>query len=692
MSATASATGGRHSHDETPGIVPAHESIATLLESLHPHDHLCLIYESKEEWRATAMPFIAIGLKRGEKCMYVVDANTTDDIRRYLAEDGTDVASVEQSGQFALLHETEAYTREGSFDPDRMIALLIEETKKAVASGYPALRVTGEMTWVLHGHPGSEQALEYEAKLNRDFFPLYPCLAICQYDRWRFDPEVIKGVIMTHPLLVRGNHIYRNFYYVPPDEYLAATHAATEAQHWLNNLERERQTAETLRASEEKYRALFEQSMDAIALTSLDGRVTEANKAFVDLLGYSREEMGRIAVASLYGDREGRKRFLEWMSSHDALVDDEVRLKKKDGTMMDCVRTVITVRAEDGRVIGFQSVIRDITARKRDERELRESELRFRSLVENTGVAVLLTKTDGTILDCNDAAVQMLGYPREELLKTAMPDLYRRVEERATVLARFERDGFLRAVEVEMKRRDGSPLHVQLTTATAPLRGETVAITEMVNFTERKLAQERLLAGNAQLEQALQGTLHVIEQMTETRDAYTAGHQKRVAELAVAIARQMGLPEDSCVPLINMAALIHDVGKIAVPSEILSKPGRLSPAELELVRTHSQAGYDILKQAGLPYPVPETVLQHHERYDGTGYPAGLSGDDILPEASILAVADVVEAMSSHRPYRAALGMEAALSEVEAGSGTRYYPEVVAACLTVFRDKGFAFSK
>ncbi len=235
---------------------------------------------------------------------------------------------------------------------------------------------------------------------------------------------------------------------------------------------------------------------------------------------------------------------------------------------------------------------------------------------------------------------------------------------------------------------------VNFTTWIHPVKDAAGCVTRLTgtiqDVTEHKRVEEQLLASQARLQQQLQGTLHVIQQMTETRDAYTSGHQKHVAELAVAIAREMRLPEDSCVPLIEMAALIHDIGKIAVPAEILSKPGKLSQAEFALIKTHPQAGYDMLRQAELPYPVPETVLQHHERYDGTGYPAGLSGDEILPEASILAVADVVEAMSSHRPYRAALGIDAALEEISAGSGTRFYTDVVESCLAVFR-KGFAFS-
>ena len=216
-------------------------------------------------------------------------------------------------------------------------------------------------------------------------------------------------------------------------------------------------------------------------------------------------------------------------------------------------------------------------------------------------------------------------------------------------------------------------------------------MTEMLDITVRQRAREQLEKSHARLEQVVQGTLEVIQRMSEARDPYTSGHQRRVAELSVAIARQMGLPEESCVSLVRTAALIHDIGKIVVPAEILSKPGRLSVAEFSLIKDHAQAGYDILKQSELPAPVPEVVLQHHERLDGSGYPQGLQGDDILPEAQIIAVADVVEAMSSHRPYRPALGIDAALEEVSSGRGVKYDADVVDACLILFKEQAFAFS-
>jgi len=176
--------------------------------------------------------------------------------------------------------------------------------------------------------------------------------------------------------------------------------------------------------------------------------------------------------------------------------------------------------------------------------------------------------------------------------------------------------------------------------------------------------------------------------VVEKRDPYTAGHQRRVAKLAQAIAREMRLSEDDCTG-IHVAASIHDIGKIYVPAEFLSKPGTLSESERAIIGNHPNVGYDILKDIEFPWPIAEILLQHHERLDGSGYPDGLTGDDIMLEARILAVADVVEAMSSHRPYRPSLGMAPAINEIRQYSGIRYDRSVVHACLNVL-NKGFSF--
>jgi len=212
-------------------------------QDTEPHRHLCLIYESLEEWRATVIPFIAAGLRRNEKCIYILSDQTADGVRGYLSQENVDVRSAERSGQLLILHETEVYTKQ-AFAPDRMIDSLIAETEKAIDEGYSGLRGTGEMSWALRDYPGVDRLLEYEARLNQDLFPNYPCSGICQYDRRRFDPRTIKGVLMTHPLLVTNNQVYSNFYYTPPGDFPAEMQAGMEVQHWLDSLERERQIQE----------------------------------------------------------------------------------------------------------------------------------------------------------------------------------------------------------------------------------------------------------------------------------------------------------------------------------------------------------------------------------------------------------------------------------------------------------------
>ncbi len=326
----------------------------------------------------------------------------------------------------------------------------------------------------------------------------------------------------------------------------------------------------------------------------------------------------------------------------------------------------------------------DIAERKKIEEELN---LKAQLLDAATDI-IYVTDLDWAILYVNEASCLNLGYGRDELLghdlrEFTAPEYVERLQE-----ASAEDESILETAHI---RKDETVMPVEVHPRIIDWGGKKVRLAVVRDITERRRAQGQLEASHGRLEHMLHGMIQVVEQMTEARDPYTAGHQTRVAELSTAIARQMGLPEETCVSLVDMAARVHDIGKAAVPAEILSKPGKLNDSEFALIKAHPQVGYDILKSAELPYPVAEAVLQHHERLDGSGYPQCLSDDDILPEAQILAVADVVEAMSSHRPYRPALGIEAALEEVSAGSGIRYDPDTVAACLAVFRQNGFAFS-
>ncbi|HEY5896569.1 MAG TPA: HD domain-containing phosphohydrolase [Burkholderiales bacterium] len=218
----------------------------------------------------------------------------------------------------------------------------------------------------------------------------------------------------------------------------------------------------------------------------------------------------------------------------------------------------------------------------------------------------------------------------------------------------------------------------------------TYALETLETERHRRLAESALTDNQAKLRRSLVATIEAIAATVETRDPYTAGHQRRVADLARAIGQEMGLGE-SALEGLHFGALIHDLGKLQVPAEILAKPTRLSKLEFELIKTHPQAGYDIVKGIDFPWPVAEMVRQHHERLDGSGYPQGLQGDAIAMEARILAVADVVEAMASHRPYRAGLGLDAALHEIEGKRGVWFDAGVVDACVRLFKARGFKLS-
>ncbi len=241
------------------------------------------------------------------------------------------------------------------------------------------------------------------------------------------------------------------------------------------------------------------------------------------------------------------------------------------------------------------------------------------------------------------------------------------------------------------KKKDGS--HYMEEATISPVFSPSGKIVNYVavkrDITDRKRAEEELKRSLKNSEKAMMGTIQVITLTVERRDPYTAGHQRRVSDIAVAIATEMGLSKNR-IEGIRTAGVIHDLGKIAVPAEILSKPGKITEHEFGIIKSHPQVGFEILQEIEFPWPIAQIVLQHHERMNGSGYPQGLSAEDTLLEARILAVADVVEAMSSHRPYRPAVGIEKALEEIERKKGTLYDRKVADACLKIFEEDKFEF--
>jgi PAS domain S-box-containing protein len=297
---------------------------------------------------------------------------------------------------------------------------------------------------------------------------------------------------------------------------------------------------------------------------------------------------------------------------------------------------------------------------------------------------------DGRIVFANPRTSEILGYTPGELNGRIALELVAEADrEDVGRMLQAVASGQVKVIERNISglHKDGSLVDIGARATLAILDNKPMILAVAQDIGERKKAQEEIQRYVSRLEQAMMTTVEAVSTMVELRDPYTAGHERRVGELAAALGSEMGLPEETVTGL-RMTGYVHDIGKISIPAEILSKPGRLTAIEYELVKNHSRSGYDILKSVEFPWPLAEIILQHHERMDGSGYPQQLKGEQIILEARIMAVADVVESMASHRPYRPALGLDKALEEIEQNSGRLYYPQVADACLRLFRQRSY----
>lgn len=341
--------------------------------------------------------------------------------------------------------------------------------------------------------------------------------------------------------------------------------------------------------------------------------------------------------------------------------------------------------------------VQERNQRRQAEEALRASEQRHRLLVEHSHDVILQLDRQGRVVFANPATYTVFGYDPDEFV--ADPSFLESIilpssrEKYHRVRDQFEAAGVLtEGVDEWMwTRKDGQRVCTEnILTNLADDEGQIIGFQLIArDITEKKEAAVELRRSYEKLRRVLWQTVHSLASAAEMRDPYTGGHQQRVAQLARRIAIELKLPQTQAEGIF-LTGLLHDIGKINVPAEILSKPGELADIEMEIIKTHSQVGYDILKTVEFPWPVAQCVLQHHERLDGSGYPAGLLADEILLEAKILSAADMVEGMASHRPYRPARGLDSALEELARQRGVRFDPDVVDACLKVFRSGKFSF--
>jgi PAS domain S-box-containing protein/putative nucleotidyltransferase with HDIG domain len=462
---------------------------------------------------------------------------------------------------------------------------------------------------------------------------------------------------------------------------------------FIRNITERKQAEDELRESEAKYRAVLEQSVDNIFLVDLETKkILESNVSLRNLLGYSADEMKKLTVYDFVArPKDEMKKKLEQLQKEDKTVIRERKYLRKDGSLVDVemVRNLITF----GNKKVLCVVSRDISERKQAEENLKNAKDELQMIMDSVPATIFYKDTEGRIIRANKTMANSLklsikdivGKASEELFSKEQAEKMRKDDQEVIVSGKPKRDiihpyttpdGIRWAITDKMPYKDKE--------------GKVTGIIGLAkDITVQRKVEQKLKLTYQKLKKTMNASIETMSKILEAKDPYTAGHQQRVSQLATAIAKELNLSQDK-IEGIRIASLIHDIGKIGLPTEILSKPTKLIDIEFSLIKNHSQIGYDILKSIEFPWPVAEIVFQHHEKIDGSGYPNNLKGDEILLEAKIIGVADVVEAMSSHRPYRPALGIDKALEEISQNREILYDPDVVDVCLKLFGEKSFKF--
>ena len=511
---------------------------------------------------------------------------------------------------------------------------------------------------------------------------------------------------------------------------------------------RHQQMEEALQESEERFRLISTSAQEAIVIMDPDAKISYWNPAAARIFGYGADEtLGQDLHTKLVPERYHlafRDGFAHFSATGEGPVIgriQEVYALRKGGEEFPVELSLSAVKIKgQWNALG---IMRDITERKQAEQALRKVNRALKTLSSCNETLIHASNQAELLQDMCRVIVEVGGYravwvgfaQRDETLSVTPMAQYgfaNDYPDQAGISWSANEKGCcptgmaIRTGEIQMVGdapshpglapwRNTIEKHGLASVLALPLReGDltfgalTIYSSETQAFDPEEIRLLNELASDlsfgmvtlrtraermealGRLGRSMEGTIQAVAATVEMRDPYTAGHQRRVAELAAAIANELGLDQDR-VHGIHLAGIIHDLGKINIPSEILSRPGRLSEIEYSLIRTHAASGYEILKDVEFPWPISQMVLQHHERLDGSGYPNGLRGEEILLEARILIVADVVEAMTSHRPYRPGLGLEAALKEISGNRGKLYDPAAVDACVKLFREKGFSFT-
>jgi PAS domain S-box-containing protein/putative nucleotidyltransferase with HDIG domain len=441
---------------------------------------------------------------------------------------------------------------------------------------------------------------------------------------------------------------------------------------------------------------MLENVSDAIISTDIELHIRTWNKAATTLYGWQvHEVIDEVVdkVTHVQSPSQWREEVVKTIHTRGSWQGEVVQ-QKRDGTPLHIFSSVTVIKDNADVPIGFILINHDCTQNTHALKVFRDDQARYESLTKHLNVGVYRNTSGprGKFIEVNPAFIEMFGYAKkEEIFEMNVADLYQNPDDRKKFNKKMLQDGFVRNEELPLKKKDGTQFIGSVSAVAVKNEEDIIEYYDGVieDITRRKQIEEELHQSLDKLHRVLDETVNALASAVAKKNPYTEGHQHRVTQLACAIAQELHLSQEQIHGL-RLAGLLHDIGKIAVPVEILSKPSRLSQSEWELITTHPTVGYDILKPIEFPWRIADIVHQHHERLDGSGYPQGLKNGNILIEARILAVADVIEAMSSHRPYRPAHSLETTLEGINKYKDILYDSQIVDICLKLFHKMAFKF--
>ncbi|MBN1376075.1 MAG: PAS domain S-box protein [Dehalococcoidia bacterium] len=576
---------------------------------------------------------------------------------------------------------------------DTIIAAVNQAFEKM--SGYPREEIEGKKSWI------EFVAQEDQARLKR------------YYLLRRLDPASAPNTYEFKLSDRRGNvkDVLINITDVPGTRQQAAT--LLEVAEYKQAMQEAhtpttppQSPAKLGPAHDNKYFAYLDAMPGSAVVINAGGIITYASRKAVNMMakGIESDIMGKSYLKFIRpGLIQNANESFRQLFDIGYFEKVEIELMRTDGRLYPVEMSARLIASAEWESAEAVCLFKDATIQKTAEQAREESEKYYHLLAEHITDVVWIMDNDLNFIWLSDSSEKLSGFTNKETMcmtldQLVTPDCYKTATDFCKQAMQDENEGkwppdHIFSLDLEIVHKNGSTLWAE--NKFQFIRDQQGKATGFVawarDITERKKAEETLEFSLARLEKTVEGAIAAMATVIEMRDPYTAGHQERVARIAGAIAREMELPDD-LVKGVEITGKIHDIGKIYVPMEILSKPGKLSAIERQIIQSHSRGSYDILKSIDFPWPVAQTALQHHERLDGSGYPQGLKENEIMLEAKILMVADVVEAMASHRPYRASRGLEAALEEISGNSSMLYDPGVVDACLRLFREHNFSFEE